>query len=154
MTTATMGDLNEHEIEALLHEEIVARIGYVDRRGYAYIVPITYAYDGRAFFGYAPDGAKLEGMRSEPRVCVEVDRVRDAVNWLSVVALGRFEELRGDAAVDAVRRISERLATFAAANAGGDAARRTHVARLGAPGIAYRINVDHKRGRFARDAGP
>ena len=147
----TIGELSEREIESLLHEEIVARIAYVDRRGYPYIVPITYAYDGNALFGYSPYGSKLEAMRDQPRVCAEVDRVRDAANWFSVVALGRFDELRGDAAIDAVRRISERLATVAAVDAGPDAARRTYVEWLGAAGIAYRIRIDHKHGRFARD---
>jgi nitroimidazol reductase NimA-like FMN-containing flavoprotein (pyridoxamine 5'-phosphate oxidase superfamily) len=147
---ATTGELDDRQIESLLHEETVARIAYVDRRGSPYIVPVTYAYDGESFFGYSPDGSKLEGMRHEPHVCVEVDRVRDAADWQSVVAFGRFEELRGDAAVDAVRRISERLTTLARAFVLPDAARRSYVARLGAPGIAYRIRIERKSGRFAR----
>ncbi|MEO7039143.1 MAG: pyridoxamine 5'-phosphate oxidase family protein [Candidatus Elarobacter sp.] len=149
-TSATIGDLDEREIESLLHEELIGRLGYVDRRGQPYIVPIAYAYDGHAFYGYSPDGAKLEGMRQHPQVCIEVDRVRHAADWESVVACGRFEELRGDVALDAVRRISERLTTTASAEGQPDPARRSYVARLGAPGIAYRIRVDHKSGRFAR----
>ncbi len=145
-----IGDLDEREIESLLHAELVARIAYLDRRGFPYIVPITYAYDGAAFYGFSADGAKLEGMRHEPRVCVAVDRVHDAADWWSVVALGRFEELQGAAALDAVRRISERLTTMAQADALPDDARRTYVARLGAPGVAYRIRVESKHGRFAR----
>jgi nitroimidazol reductase NimA-like FMN-containing flavoprotein (pyridoxamine 5'-phosphate oxidase superfamily) len=145
-----IGDLNEHEIESLLREELIARIGYVDRRGYPHIAPITYAYDGRAFLGYSPDGEKLEGMRHNPQVCVEVDRVHDAADWLSVVATGRFEELRGDAALDAVYRISERLSTIARADGYPAPAHGTYVARLGIPGVAYRIKIDRKQGRFAR----
>ncbi len=147
---ATVGDLDEREIESLLRSELVARIAYVDLRGLPYIVPITYAYDGAAFYGFSPDGAKLEGMRHNPRVCVEVDRVEDAADWHSVVALGRFEELRDDDALDAVRRIHERLATLAQADGRPDAARRSYVDRLGAPGVAYRIRIDAKHGRFAR----
>ncbi len=148
--TGTIGELGEREIESLLHEEIIARIGYVDRRGYPYIVPITYAYDGKSVFGYTADGAKLEAMRANPYVCVEIDRIDDAADWRSVAAFGRFTELRGDAASDAVRRISERLTTLASADALPPAAARTYVARLGAPGVAYRIDLDRKRGRFAR----
>jgi nitroimidazol reductase NimA-like FMN-containing flavoprotein (pyridoxamine 5'-phosphate oxidase superfamily) len=145
-----VGDLDEREIESLLRAELVARIAYIDRRGFPYIVPITYAYDGAAFYGFSADGAKLEGMRYEPRVCVAVDRVHDAADWWSVVALGRFEELQGGAALDAVRRISERLTTMADADALPEDARRTYVDRLGAPGVAYRIRVESKHGRFAR----
>jgi nitroimidazol reductase NimA-like FMN-containing flavoprotein (pyridoxamine 5'-phosphate oxidase superfamily) len=150
MQGATTGELDDRQIESLLHEETVAPIAYVDRRGSPYIVPVTYAYDGASFFGYSPDSSKLEGMRHRPHVCVEVDRVRDAADWQSVVALGPFEALRGDAAVDAVRRISERLTTLASADGLPDAARRSYVARLGAPGVAYRIRIERKSGRFAR----
>ena len=150
MQEATTGVLGDRQIESLLHEETVARIAYVDRRGWPYIVPVTYAYDCESFFGYSPDGSKLEGMRHHPNVCVEVDRVRDAADWQSVVALGRFEELRGDAAVDAVRRISQRLTIAASGYVLPDAARRSYVARLGAPGIAYRIRIQRKSGRFSR----
>ncbi len=149
-STAAIGDLDEHEIESLLRAELIARIAYVDRRGYPYIVPVTYAYDGAAFLSYSPDGAKLEAMRHCASVCVEVDRIVDPANWVSVVALGRFEELRGDDALDAVRRISDRLTTVAAAEDLHAGAYRTYVARLGAPGVAYQIKVSRKHGRFAR----
>lgn len=147
---ALFGDLGDTSIEALLHEETVARIGYVDHRGRPSIAPITYAYDGSSVFGYSPDGVKLEGMREHPYVCVEVDRIRDAADWYSVVAYGRFEELGGEDAVDAVRRIAERLRTLARTERLPDAASRTYVARLGAAGIAYRIRLEIKHGRFAR----
>lgn len=149
-TDALFGDLSDEAVEALLHEETVARIGYVDHRGRPSIAPITYAYDGASVFGYSPAGVKLEGMREHPYVCVEVDRVRDAADWCSVVAYGRFEELAGDAALDAVRRIADRLRTLARTDRLPDAASRTYVARLGAAGIAYRIRIEVKHGRFAR----
>lgn len=147
---ALFGDLSDEAVESLLHEETVARIGYIDHRGRPGIAPITYAYDGSSLFGYSPDGVKIEGMREHPYVCVEVDRVRDAADWISVVAYGRFEELTGEAAVDAVRRIADRLRTLARTQRLPDAASRTYVARLGSDGIAYRIRIDLKHGRFAR----
>ncbi len=71
-----LGVLTSDQIESLLHAEVVARIGYVDRRGLPCIVPITYAYDGRAIYGYSLLGAKIENMTAKPKVCVEVDRVQ------------------------------------------------------------------------------
>ena len=61
------GELTADAIESLLHSEIFARIAYVDRRGQPYIVPITYAYDGRAIYGYSLLGAKVEFMRPTPK---------------------------------------------------------------------------------------
>jgi nitroimidazol reductase NimA-like FMN-containing flavoprotein (pyridoxamine 5'-phosphate oxidase superfamily) len=143
------GALTLDQIESLLHTEIVARIGYVDRRGLPCIVPVTYAYDGRAFFGYSPLGAKIEYMGVMPMVCIEVDRVRTAADWCSVIARGVFQRLDGDAAVDAVERISERLRTVGAATAAPPMAWRTFVTRTGNAGIAYRIDITEKHGRYS-----
>jgi uncharacterized protein len=141
------GKLTPDAIESLLLAESVGRIGYVDRRGLPCIAPITYAYDGRNFYGYSLLGAKIENMGARPNVCVEVDRVVNASDWRSVVARGTFEPLDGSAAVEAVRRISDRLRTVAAATAAPVTAWRTFVGRNGGDGIAYRIRVTEKQGR-------
>lgn len=142
-------ELTPEAIEALLNAEIVARIGYVDRRGLPCIVPITYAYDGRALYGYSLLGAKIENMGLHPFVCVEVDQIQNAADWSSVIVRGTFEPLGGRDAIDAVERISVRLATAAV---GADipwTAARTFVAREGGAGIAYRILITEKHGRCA-----
>ena len=143
------GQLTPGAVEALLHEEIVGRIGYVDRRGLPTIVPITYAYDGRAIYGYSMLGAKIESMAANPRVCLEIDRVDNAAEWRSVLVRGTFELLDGRVAVEAVERISERLRTVAAATAAPAMAWRTFVTRSGGDGIAYRIHVKEKYGRYS-----
>jgi uncharacterized protein len=147
-------ELNVKEIESLLHEEIFARIGYADRRQKVWVTPITYAYDGNSIYGYSLLGAKIEGMNVNPDVCVEVDRVRDNADWWSVVARGRFEQLTGEAAVEAVERISARLRTVARAEGAVQLAEHTYVAREGGPGIAFRIRLTEKHGRCAIARSP
>jgi nitroimidazol reductase NimA-like FMN-containing flavoprotein (pyridoxamine 5'-phosphate oxidase superfamily) len=143
------GELAPAAIESLLHSELVARIAYVDRRGLPCIVPITYAYDGEALFGYSLLGAKIEHMSTNPRVCVEIDRVETAADWLSVTARGIFVTLHGQSAIEAVERISDRLRTVAAVSAAPTAAWHTFVARSGGAGIAYRIEITQKSGRYS-----
>ena len=63
-----------------------------------YIVPVTLAYfeplPGEAcLYGFTTRGQKLEWMRANPLVCVEVDEVKANDQWVSVIAFGRFEEL-------------------------------------------------------------
>ena len=144
-----MFELTPDAIESLLHSEIVARIAYVDLRGLPCIVPITYAYDGQAFYGYSLLGAKIENMSANPLVCVEVDRVENAADWHSVTARGVFHQLYDQAALEAVERISDRLRTVAAATGAPVMAWRTFVARSGGVGIAYRIDVTQKVGRYS-----
>lgn len=143
------GVLSAEAIESLLREEVVARVAFVDRRGRPCIAPITYAYDGKALYGYSMLGSKIEGMSSHPDVCIEIDRIRNSADWWSIVLHGTFEQLSGDAAVDAVERISDRLRTVACVDGAPDAAAQTYVAREGGPGIAYRIRVNERHGRYS-----
>ncbi|HMD02630.1 MAG TPA: pyridoxamine 5'-phosphate oxidase family protein [Candidatus Baltobacteraceae bacterium] len=143
--------LSDEVLDAFLRAESTARIGYVDQRGQPYVVPVTYAYDGESFYGYSLLGAKIESMNMNPRVCVEVDRITNVTNWICAVALGDFESLHGARAEDAVRRIADRLRTIARADALSAAAEETYVARVGGPGLAYRIRVAHKSGRRGSD---
>jgi hypothetical protein len=145
--------LTADAIESLLWEQIVARVAYVDGRGRPCIVPIAYAYDGKALYGYSMLGSKIEGMSSHPNVCIEIDRIHNSANWWSIVIRGTFEQLSGNAAVAAVERISNRLRTVACLDGAPDAAARTYVAREGGPGIAYRIIVTERQGRYSA-AGP
>lgn len=145
-----LGVLTADQIESLLHAEIVARVGYVDRRGLPCIVPITYAYDGRAIYGYSLLGSKVENMRAKPRVCVEIDRVQAAADWSSVIVRGVFRLLEGAAAVDAGDLISARLRMLGSPTAAPAIASQTFVARAGGgAGIAYRIEITEKHGRYS-----
>lgn len=86
------GTLEQSEIEEVLRQQIVGRIGcHAD--GVTYIVPISYAFDGVYIYGHARDGMKITMMRKNPAVCFQVDEMKDMANWRSVVAWGEFKEL-------------------------------------------------------------
>jgi len=76
---------------------ILARVGF-GRLGCAhdnqpYIVPIYFAYEPGYLYGFATMGRKIEWMRLNPLVCVEVDELRSHLEWVSVLVRGRYEEL-------------------------------------------------------------
>lgn len=58
-----------------------------------YSVPIYFAFDNDVLYGFSTMGKKIEWMRDNPRVCVEVEQVRAQNYWESVVIFGRYEEL-------------------------------------------------------------
>jgi nitroimidazol reductase NimA-like FMN-containing flavoprotein (pyridoxamine 5'-phosphate oxidase superfamily) len=148
-----MGELSAAEIEELLRSEWVARLG-CHANDTTYVVPVSYAYDGEALYGHTGDGLKLRLLRSDPRVCVEVDRVHGIANWSSVIAWGHFEELHGDEAMDAMRLLIQRFTTMIS----GEDTVPTHGMRvLEDPTTAhfhdaavFRIRLDEKSGRFER----
>jgi uncharacterized protein len=52
-----------------------------------------YAYDDDYLYRFGTFGQKIEWMRANPNVCVEVDEVLNPQQWVSVVIFGQFEEL-------------------------------------------------------------
>jgi len=88
-----LGELNNDQIEEILSKEIVGRIG-CHCNGRTYVVPISYAYDRQYIYAVSFEGLKLEIMRTNPRVCFQVDTMKDMINWQSVISWGNFEELK------------------------------------------------------------
>ena len=78
-------------------DDLLARIGFgrlaCARDNQPYIVPIYFAHQPGHLYGFATVGQKIEWMRSNPRVCVQVDDVSGPDQWASVIAVGRYQEL-------------------------------------------------------------
>ncbi|APG88750.1 pyridoxine oxidase protein (plasmid) [Sinorhizobium americanum CCGM7] len=58
-----------------------------------YVVPIHYAYAGRRLYSFSMPGRKIELMRVNPHVCVQVDMATGAQGWKSVLLYGQYQEL-------------------------------------------------------------
>jgi len=140
-----LGELSTGQIEDLLRDEVIARLGFVSD-GRAYVVPVTYVYDGTYVWGHAMDGAKLAAMRTDPRVCVEVEHVDDLSNWRSVIALGTFEECGDEDWIAGMSLLVDRimpLLTLAPDQSPPDPAGPHR-------GTVYRIRLETKTGRFEK----
>jgi nitroimidazol reductase NimA-like FMN-containing flavoprotein (pyridoxamine 5'-phosphate oxidase superfamily) len=61
--------------------------------GQPYVVPVYLAYADRSLYGFTTLGKKIESMRANPLVCIEVDEVVSPQQWASVIVFGRYEEL-------------------------------------------------------------
>ncbi len=140
-----LGSLDRDQIELVLRSEVIGRIGCL-ASGRVYVVPVTYAYDGEAVYCHSGEGLKLAAMRAHPDVCFEVEQVDDLARWRSVIAWGRFEELRG---ADA-RRGMEILIDRMRPRMTSETAQPTHGTGAHAPGhaVLYRIVLGEKTGRF------
>lgn len=88
-----LGDLKHSQIEILIQSQVVGRIGCYSK-GLVYVVPVTYAYDGTYLYGHTKEGMKIDIMRENPEVCFEIDIIDDMSNWRSVIAWGKYEELK------------------------------------------------------------
>ena len=57
------------------------------------MLPIFFLYEPDHLYAFATDGQKIEWMRTNPKVCVEVDEITNHSEWASVVLFGRYREL-------------------------------------------------------------
>jgi nitroimidazol reductase NimA-like FMN-containing flavoprotein (pyridoxamine 5'-phosphate oxidase superfamily) len=64
-----------------------------------YVVPIYFVYEGPYLYvlpylyAFTTLGQKVEWMRSNPLVCVELDEMENSDQWTSILIFGRYEEL-------------------------------------------------------------
>ena len=58
-----------------------------------YVVPISFVYSSNFIFGFSTVGQKVDWMRANPLVCLEVDEIADQQNWRTVVVFGKYKEL-------------------------------------------------------------
>ena len=93
-------DLTPEEIEQLLVDSNYGHLGCIDGKE-PYVVPITYVYDDDVIYSFAFEGRKIDVMRKNPHVCVQVDHVMpDTEQWKSAIAWGTFVELTKQDEID------------------------------------------------------
>jgi uncharacterized protein len=82
----------------------LARLGCA-RENQPYVVPVYLAYHEASgcLYGFTTPGQKVEWMRANPLVCVELDEVAAYDQWVSVIVTGRYEELPETPECDGVR---------------------------------------------------
>ena len=97
-----MDALTRPEIDQVLAEAPVAHLGVVDVDGNPYVTPLSYVYTGDTIAFRTKEGRRIEALRANPRVCVEVMEYEpESGDWRSVVAFGNAEIVDDDIAAGA-----------------------------------------------------
>jgi hypothetical protein len=74
-------------------------------------VPVYFAYDDHSLslYSFATVGQKIEWMRANPLVCVEAEEVVSPQQWVSVIVVGRYEELPDSPEWQSARALAYKL---------------------------------------------
>ncbi len=87
-----INEITEKECGAFLTSASLGRLGCsLDNQ--PYVVPIYFAYEPDYIYVLSTFGRKIEWMRANPKVCVEVDEIASQSQWTSVIASGGYQEL-------------------------------------------------------------
>jgi hypothetical protein len=92
MNPMTINEMTSDECSAVLVRASFGRLG-CSLKDQAYVVPIYLVYDASYFYALSTEGRKIEWMRKNPKVCVQVDEFQGESNWVSVIAYGEYQEL-------------------------------------------------------------
>ncbi len=139
-------NLTPGECAAILERATLARLACVHEAD-PYIVPIHVAFDGYHLYGLSVVGRKIEWMRANPRVCVEVDEIAGPGAWSTVLVYGRYEELTRSE--DESARLWAEQLLMPRARYWMPALAKSPAGEHVSP-VVYRIRVGHMTGRALR----
>jgi len=87
-----INEISNQDCRAVLTRSSIGRLGCaLDNQ--PYVVPIYFAYEADYVYILSTFGQKIEWMRANPKVCIQVDEIANQSQWVSVIANGIFEEL-------------------------------------------------------------
>jgi len=103
--------MSEEKSSALLQRTWLGHLACC-HNGQPYVVPIGFVFHQRALYCCGSEGRKIEWMRTNPRVCVEVEEIKSRQEWQTVVIFGRYEEMPDrpeflDERIDAYERLAQ-----------------------------------------------
>jgi uncharacterized protein len=140
-------EMTDRDCRAMLAGTNLARLACAVNNQ-PYIVPIHVDFNDSSFYGFATLGQKIEWMRQNPLVCLEIDKIITHKEWASIVVFGLYEELPDTPECKDQRGVAEALFQRhpvwwepAAVPLTGDAQRNR---------ILFRILISHMTGRRAR----
>jgi nitroimidazol reductase NimA-like FMN-containing flavoprotein (pyridoxamine 5'-phosphate oxidase superfamily) len=87
-----VNEISGQECRAVLARASIGRLGCaLDNQ--PYVLPIYLACESDYMYVLSTFGQKIEWMRANPKVCVEVDEIASDFQWVSVIVNGRYQEL-------------------------------------------------------------
>lgn len=136
-------EMSDEEMHSLLLSAPYGHLG-CSQFDKPYVVPIHYVYAGPDIFIYTTRGMKTELVKQNAQVCLQVEEVRDARHWQSVIVTGYAEQVDGDTEQQqALNLLGPEGPDLAPAMA------RVHFGKLlrSSSEVIYKIRVHHMTGR-------
>jgi nitroimidazol reductase NimA-like FMN-containing flavoprotein (pyridoxamine 5'-phosphate oxidase superfamily) len=107
-----------------------------------YVVPVAFAHEPGQIYVFSTAGKKIEWMRQNPKVCLQVDEIGSRSNWTSVVINGTYLELREPQYTTEKERARSLLGDSAQWWVVAIAERREQVRDVSIETVFFRINIE------------
>jgi nitroimidazol reductase NimA-like FMN-containing flavoprotein (pyridoxamine 5'-phosphate oxidase superfamily) len=142
-------EMSENECRAALKRASFGRLACA-HENQPYVIPTYFASEGYHLYVSSTLGQKIEWMRANPRVCLEIDELISQDEWTSVIVFGRYEELPDTpenevARAQALELLQRRAMWWEPAYVSASHREKPHSTTP----ISYRIHIDRITGHRA-----
>lgn len=144
--------MREDECRAVLQRASVGRLG-CSFENQPYVVPVFMAYESDYLYVFSTLGQKIEWMRTNPKVCMQVDEIADRGDWVSVIVNGTYQELPDEEDSALLRHARKLLEKDHRWWLNAMAERRSLVEDLEVAPVFFRIHAESMSGLRATDRG-
>jgi nitroimidazol reductase NimA-like FMN-containing flavoprotein (pyridoxamine 5'-phosphate oxidase superfamily) len=144
-----VSEMTEDECRLALSDVTLCRLACA-QAGQPYVVPVYLAYHCNYLYGFSPEGKKIECMRANPLVCVEIEDVKSVEEWTTLIVFGTYEELLDTGEYETMRLLAHELLRKRAVwwQPAWVAVTNTKQAKTFSP-VFYRIRIDRITGHQA-----
>ncbi|MDA9069243.1 pyridoxamine 5'-phosphate oxidase family protein [Algibacter sp.] len=143
--------LGKSKCRTLLSNNYIGHLAYIYKNR-PFVIPVTYYYDDstNALFGYSGDGHKINALRINNAVSLEVADIESVNTWKSVSVQGGFYELEGSTAKINLHKFSEGVKDVVRIKEGRDlkylSEFSSKIYKEGPP-IVFKIDIEELTGR-------
>jgi nitroimidazol reductase NimA-like FMN-containing flavoprotein (pyridoxamine 5'-phosphate oxidase superfamily) len=108
--TVLIHDLTAEQCREVLTRTNMARLACA-RANQPYVVPIFFSFDAQdgCLYSFSTLGQKVDWMRGNPKVCLEVEEIGGQHQWTTILVFGRYEEITDSSEHADARRLAHDL---------------------------------------------
>lgn len=145
-------ELDTKGCKELLNNNYIGHLAFISQNQ-PYIIPITYYYNqvNNSIISYSAEGHKIDAMRKNDAVSLEVEEIKSVNNWRSVSIHGKFEEVKGIDAKYLLHEFTQNVKKIINRKEGAHpefiSEFSSKLSEQGIP-IVYRINIDEITGKY------
>jgi uncharacterized protein len=141
-------EMREADCYEVINKQFVGRLASC-AKDQPYVVPVQYALSQGLIYSFSMPGRKIDNMRGNPNVCLQVDELRDSRHWKSVIVEGRFLELQSVEGRQQAWEVLQQRSNWWEPGALKPKATNTIVES--SPHLFYTISIDRMSGRQTVD---
>ena len=141
-------EMREADCYDVIDRQFVGRLASC-AKDQPYVVPVHYVLSEGLIYSFSMPGRKIDNMRENPKICLQVEEMQDPRHWKSVLIEGRFHELRSTPERQRAWEILQRRSNWWEPGALKPTASDIMVGS--SPHLFYAITIDRMSGRQSAD---